>query len=356
MKTLVLDTTELRRDWVFRGATAQLLGYAGQNVFLNVCIPPCCIEELVAHHERASIEAARDVERAHRGLARLGMPSFELPPNEFDYRGYLSERFEETLGFRILPWPDVPHERLVAKAVSRQPPFDASGGGYRDALVWESVRELVARGEDVVLASADRAFSGQDGRLAPELAAEAHALSGTVELAQDLPTWLRSNLPWRSATVAESLALAQDEQFWRYYAESDAHDAMIPEAAALGFELAPYSLDVTEVEWMGTVERAATKVGSDGFVLVDYELDMRVEFEAELPASARTDPDWDRSVTGYERIHVTGSIDMVACIGVLFDDELGMSFEQVDWRRADGFPAGQGVKAEVPGTPLFEMD
>lgn len=284
------------------------------------------------------------------------MPTFELPQREFDYRGYLTERFEETLGFEILPWPDVSHERLVARAVNRHPPFDANGGGYRDALVWESVRELAAQGKKVVLASADRAFSGQDGRLAPELADEVNRLTGTVELTQDLSSWLRSNLPWRSATVAESLALAQDEQLWRYYAESDIHEAMMPEASALGFDLAPYGLEITGVDWMGSAKRTGAKVGSDGFVLVDYQLDMRVEFEAELPASARTAPAWERSVVGYERVRVTGSVDVVACIGVLFDDELGMSFEQVDWRRADGYPAGQGVKAEVPGPPLFEME
>ncbi|WP_431795245.1 PIN domain-containing protein [Microbacterium enclense] len=356
MKTLVLDTTELRRDWTFRGATAQLLGYAQQNIFLKVCVPPSCFEELIAHHERATVEAAREVERVHRTLQRLGLPSFEIPSSSLDYREFLLERFTETLGFEILAWPQTPHQQLVERASRRRPPFDSTGGGYRDSLVWESILELVRRGEDVVFATADKIFSGADGDLAFELVEEIAPLAGNVTLVRELPSWLRSNLPWRSSTVNESLALAQDEHFARYYTESDIHEALIPDASDLGFDLAPYSLTIFDVDWTGSLERTAAKVGSDGVVLVDYELGMIVEFEGEFPGSLRTHPAWDRTVVGYDRAAVTGTIDMVARIGVLFDDDLGMSFEQVHWRRADGNPAGQGIRPAFLGTPLFEME
>lgn len=339
-----------------RGATAQLLGYAEQNVFVRVCIPAPCFEELVAHHYRASAEASREVERVHRTLKRLGLPTFDIPHTGFDYRDYLLDRFKETLGFEILPWPATSHQRLVTRAASRHPPFDATGGGYRDSLVWESVLHLASRGEEVVLATADRIFSGPTGALASELAAEVAPLPGTVVLVQDLPAWLRSSLPWRSDTVTESLALAQDEYFSRYYSESDVHDELVPGASDLGFDLAPYSLHISEVEWTGSLERVAAKVGSDGVILVDYELGMMIEFDAELPASSRTDSAWDRTASGYERVTVAGKIAMAARVGVLFDDDLGMSFDQVHWRRVDGSPAGQGVNPETPGMPLFEMD
>lgn len=39
--------------------------------------------------------------------------------------------------------PDVPHVDLVRKAVMRQAPFNEKGAGYRDALIWETVKETL---------------------------------------------------------------------------------------------------------------------------------------------------------------------------------------------------------------------
>jgi hypothetical protein len=86
---------------------------------------------------------------------------------ELDYRAYLTERFNEVLGIKVMDWPSVSHRELVARAVSRTPPFDQKGSGYRDSLVWADVAELAKSGHDVVLASEDRIFADQDETLAP---------------------------------------------------------------------------------------------------------------------------------------------------------------------------------------------
>jgi hypothetical protein len=60
--------------------------------------------------------------------------------------------------------PNVDHADLVRRSLERRPPFDSSDKGYRDALLWHIVLDLVRQGSDVVLASNDaRAFSADKG-------------------------------------------------------------------------------------------------------------------------------------------------------------------------------------------------
>lgn len=44
----------------------------------------------------------------------------------------------------MLGYPTVPHQKVVQRALQRKKPFDAEGHkGYRDALIWESILELI---------------------------------------------------------------------------------------------------------------------------------------------------------------------------------------------------------------------
>lgn len=353
MKTLVLDTTELRRDWMLAGFTAQLLGQAVFQTIINVYVPSSVFEELIAHHRRHVADAISRSEKVELDLRRLGITATVKAPDAFDYRAYLTERFDETLSFNLLPWPTVSHEELVARAVDRRPPFDEKGGGYRDSLVWASVLELVKQRHDVVLVSADGIFAGSDQSLSAPLQDEVAALGGHVELVRDLAPWLLRNLPWRAATLQEAVAQARDGDVYDYFLNSDAQSEIEPAIEDIGFDRAPYKFAVTEVEWSGDFNRVGTREGPDGLLLVEYDIGEAVSFEAELPDLARLEEGWEIVRSGGGRQEVMGSVHLVARIAVLFDDEFGMTVEDLSWRRADGTGGGAGLSAPDLDTPLF---
>lgn len=351
MKTLVLDTTELRRDWTLNGLTMRLLAYACREQFLDVCVPEVALEELIAHHGRAVEDALDGWRKANRTLRQLGLQPPGDEPSGPDYRGYLVDRLLEHLGFALLPLPDTPHSELIARAVQRVPPFNAKGTGYRDSLVWASVLQLVGAGNDVVLVSADRAFG--DGALVETLANEVSRMGRRVDLVHDLTPWLLRNLPWRAESLASALALARDEEFARYFLDSDADGLFYPEPEVIGFDQAPYRFEVTDVEWSGSFERVATRRGEDGVSVAEYDVTERVRFEASLPATAIIDPDWE-SAPDRDRQDVTGSVALIVRFVVLFDDEFGLQIEDLSWRRADGMRGGPGVLATDNDIPLFD--
>jgi hypothetical protein len=114
----------------------------------------------------------------------------------------------------ILPIPHVAHEHLIKKAIARHPPFDEKGSGYRDALVWGSVLDVLEGSrEPVMFVSADRIFSRDDGSgLAIELVAELHdrGFRGRAKLYPDL-----------KAVVAEIPRVRELASHWRVRMRED---------------------------------------------------------------------------------------------------------------------------------------
>ncbi|WP_127792578.1 PIN domain-containing protein [Agromyces sp. LHK192] len=355
MKTIVLDATEVRRDWMQVGLTAQLLSHAIWQTLVTVVVPRSVLREVAGNYERERDALARDLEKLNSSRRRLGLTELSASDSKDSYESYLESRFDEVLGFDVAEWPAVSHEELVNRAVNRVPPFDHKGGGYRDSLVWASVVELARDGRDVVLASADRAFAGEDGvGLAKALAFEVGPLKGSVELTRDLASWLLGALPWRATTIKEAVLLARDEAFERYYYESDLQDQLWPDIEAFGFDRPPIEVEIEDVEtelWRGRVE--ADSIDQE-LVVAQYDIGQRVRFSAVLPLGTRTDPDWDVS-DDYGRIQVRGDLGLVLRVAVLFDADDGMSIESLSWRRSDGRGPGHGLMDRDQDTPLFDF-
>jgi hypothetical protein len=166
----------------------------------------------------ASTHSRARYEKAVEAARRLGV---DLPdagaslPSVSDLRRQARARLDDQLnaaGAKSAPLPAVTHDPVVMRALERRPPFDADGkDGYRDSLLWESVLELAA-GDQVVLVSRDvRAFfeGSKDGGLHRALEAEAEERCGreaAVVLFFDLDAALDFTI---EKTAAEQARAAQ---------------------------------------------------------------------------------------------------------------------------------------------------
>lgn len=350
---VVLDTTELRRDWLAVGFRMQLLATRALHGSLSVNIPPSVLEELIAHHERELASTVQQLAKTAHAMGMLGspVPSADSPP--MDYRGYLLERFDEVLSFRVLDWPQISHRDLVDRAVRRIAPFDLKGGGYRDSLVWANVLELAGAGAAVVLVSADRAFSDNAGGLHPDLVAELEALPGSVQLVQDLSAWLLSTLTDASSLI-EAVQVERDQEFTDYYFQSDLQTEIFPSAADVGLSHRPISFEVEESTWGGDIRKVSAVSAGEGSIVAEYDIDEVVTFRAILPETATIEPGWEVESRIGDEITVLGQIDMVVRMGVLFDPDMSFAIDELSWRRADGGPPGLDPDYRDPSSvPLF---
>ncbi len=358
MKTLVLDATELRKDWLCAGLKFQLLGHMISQTLINVYIPASVFEEIVAHHSRAVDEVRKKLVGVIKDRRMLGLGSVEVEDIQLDYREHLAKRFDEVLGITVLDWPTVSHRELVARAVSRTPPFDQKGGGYRDSLVWTDVVELSKSGHQVALASEDRIFAGQDERLTLSLAEEVADTPGDVELVRDLGRWLLDQLPWTSDSLEDAVARSRDQEFYDYYLQSDLQNDLVPNPQDLGFRRSPYSVEITDVQWGGSFDPLGAIKAPDGLILAEYDLDQVVDFEAELPEGSEVEDGWEATGPDFSgRIAIRGQVRMVVRLAVLFGDEFGLSVDQLAWRRSDGSePGAVPVEPNPDQLSLFNLN
>lgn len=352
----MLDSTELYRDWLFKGATVQLLEHAISRTIEAVAIPGPVVEELVANHERQSEDALARLNKAALECQRLGILDAIPRSAPLDYRAYVTELWDERLGFTILRWPSVSHQELVSRATTRTAPFDHKGGGYRDALVWHSALELARDGKEVVLISADRAFTDGGEGLAQSLRDEAASLAGSVELVRDLAPWLLDHLPWQSVSTNDALLNARDDVFRSYFLESDFQEQLAPDAEAIGFDRAPYHFETDDVQWSGALDRVSVRRTDEGATFIEYEIGEIVDFTALLPEGSRLEPHWEISSAPYPaQIRVQGSAEITLRVGVLFEADTSFTFDDLSWHRADGRGNGAPVQAYDPGPALFEF-
>lgn len=335
MKTVILDATELSRDWLCTGLKYQILEHTGHVQWLTVVVPPSVLEETAANYFRNVEKANQELARLNKDRVRLGLSIINVDHDDFDYRRYIRERFRVRLGITVPDWPTVPHADLVSRAVSRVPPFDEKGSGYRDSLVWAHAIEFASRGADVALVSADRIFAGSDNTLTPELAKEVEPLPGKVELVRDFGSWLLEQLPWSADSLESALAQSRYDEFFHYFEQSDLDLYLIPEVEDLEFRSSPYSCEIIDSEWTGYFAPVDSRTGPDGLTLVEFDISQLATFDGKFPENAVLEQGWIASKPDLlRRVHIRGTVHLIVRIAVLFGIESGFSVGTVSWRRA----------------------
>lgn len=352
MTSVLLDANELQQDWLCASLRFQLVRHRQFYPPLSFYVPALVVDEVVANHARAVAAVQRDLNGSERKLKRLGVTAQVSTSAMLDYRHYLLQRFDEVLGISILDWPDTPHEVIVQRAVSRIPPFNERGGGYRDTLIWMDVLRLAEKGDHVVLVSADSAF-GRDGALSEPLQAEVDGLSGEVELVSDFGKWLLGRLPWKLDALDQAVRTSRNAEFEEWFLASDFQSDLEPSMADLGFRQNPVELEIVGVEWDGLLDWVGDKHAEDGLVLVEYDIGQSVEFLASFAegtdVSALGEPVAGKWVG---TVGVTGTVEMVVRVGVVFDADY-WGVEELAWRRADGVGPGAAlpVSRQDPNLP-----
>ena len=194
---IILDASTIIDENFGRSARFRTLLLASFALGYKVCVPRLAVAETVAKFSR---DFSRDFNLVRRDLGKMAK-LLDRPLDE----GVLGlvpeeekEAFETALfaglncaGAKLLDYPDITHEEVARKAISRKRPFNEKGSGYRDALIWSSTLELARETEDaLILVSADGDFGDHEGLhkdLIDDLVNEGHK-EGKITLSKSLST------------------------------------------------------------------------------------------------------------------------------------------------------------------------
>jgi hypothetical protein len=186
-----------------------LLLAADKYPHITVVVPDVVVHELARQEAQrlksSRSEGAKALGAARAAFARAGL-SFPDTPTvaqiraaPLDSRHDIAQRMRALLsgaGIAIAPIPASDHATLLAWSLDEHPPFDSTDRGYRDALIWLTVRDIAAThpdGTSVIFACADNDFTEKgshnsgDRVLCQELVADlTHVTPNTVTTVESL--------------------------------------------------------------------------------------------------------------------------------------------------------------------------
>jgi PIN domain len=202
-KFVVLDANVFISDYWLRSPSFLLLREFLKGGDTTLVVPKIVFEEVVNHRredlEKLKSDLRAQAREAGRLLRSVKAMSWLLDISRADsaepYDKFLST---ELTGMKaeIPDYADIPHINIVNRDLKRKKPFQQSGKGYRDTLLWETiVRHHVAT--DVLTAFVtqnSRDFSGKEGILHSELIRDVNAIGGEVVLFRDLPAFTDAHI------------------------------------------------------------------------------------------------------------------------------------------------------------------
>lgn len=161
----------------------------------TVVVPELVLQEMVNKRRETAEEAVRKLRKAQSDLASVGtgidLPAVDLDGVVAEFRKQLVDAFTSSK-VEVRSLPNVGHDAIIRRALERRKPFAASGAGYRDALIWESVLAAAGATDDAVVLvtqnSKDFAENKEGTQLASDLVEdlEAVAAADRVRIVPDL--------------------------------------------------------------------------------------------------------------------------------------------------------------------------
>lgn len=159
---IVIDTNIFFRDFMLDGTEFRTLFSELPKLGYKLCIPRIVFDETVnkfLEEIKKALDNARKIGATSINFANFENP-ISTPENAKEtYRTFFSAKLR-SLGAELVDYPAVTHENLVQRALSRKKPFRSSDtGGYRDALLWETILELAQSDEIAFISDNPKDFS-----------------------------------------------------------------------------------------------------------------------------------------------------------------------------------------------------
>ena len=311
-----LDTNILQAEAFGESPLFRFFLFASHSIGYTVSVPPFVLDEIVSKFGK---QLTTDLNKAKRTAGTLSKRlSRDMAPalsevivnDEVESFGIRLLSLLQTGRFELLPYPDTSHKKLVRKAVRRKRPFDDSGSGYRDALIWELMLDaLASNDEDIILISGDKDFlDGTDihpdllGEIPPGLLSRQDNLALFTTLSSFVESHVSSHLElvlqddaidalqYLGVDAGDTIGLAVQETYRHYW---DNNELELPddfESLELGYVLDVYDYAVGEVR---KVEMDRVLLTGSATLLCEFETFVHKSAAYDLEHLTIYDHDWN---------------------------------------------------------------
>lgn len=189
---IIIDTCILYEDFRLTKTKMRELCEIAKMTGDTVLLPKVVIEETKNKYHEMLIAArnkiSKDLSDVKRLTDSIHTTTFDSDYVENEFANYLLAFDAQMLklGIKSIPVPDISHETLMMKAILKKKPFSESGNGYRDALIWESIKKFYIELESdsdlpIVFITANPADFCEKGSIHPDLQSELKELGLAID-------------------------------------------------------------------------------------------------------------------------------------------------------------------------------
>lgn len=144
---VILDSNIIISDFRLKTPDWTLLLESSFNSNIELLIPQLVIEEVLNKFEERLRTAENRLNKELLVIKKLTDREIHTQITKIktylnDYTRYLLNELK-TNKAKIIDYPKVSHKNLVQKAIKKKKPFNENEKGYRDALIWENVKENI---------------------------------------------------------------------------------------------------------------------------------------------------------------------------------------------------------------------
>lgn len=170
---ITLDTNILVQDFWFDSPHSRVFFDQLNIIPATLHIPEVVIDETINKYREFLTEKVDKQRRVNSDIERLlkremASSQINIKNATTHYESFLRKRLKD-LGVEVLPYPTVDHKNVVARILDRRRPFKKGDTGYRDYLIWETIRTLELWGtEQIVFITNNTKDFGEDGYLSEE--------------------------------------------------------------------------------------------------------------------------------------------------------------------------------------------
>lgn len=215
MKHIIIDTNVVHNDYMLTGFRISALCSAKENLGYLLFIPDVVVDEMVKQYkeeiEGYAVQYNQALNQLKKRKTLADIQVFNSSSVTDNYEANLRNRIQE-LGIEIIPYPNTAHKEMVQRELSKRKPFKDSSKGYRDSLIWESIKEHCQRTKtvDIVFLTENTDdFAAKDkNSLHPDLVADCDAIGydvNKITLISGVHKYIEQEIVSKSKELAELL-------------------------------------------------------------------------------------------------------------------------------------------------------
>lgn len=146
---LVMDTNIYFNHFFLKLKHFSILRDSLENLNIEWTLPEIVLDEVSGKYKEKLTDLKNNIKKTNKEIGSLIgeekqiIIDIDQDSMANDYKNSLREEFQTHEHMKTVPYPSTTHKEIANRAILKLKPFKENGEGYRDCLIWETIKSLL---------------------------------------------------------------------------------------------------------------------------------------------------------------------------------------------------------------------